>query len=499
MIEVLPIRLLQDADAPIFGSLNVSLAKLSRSGLPVAPAVVVTPPNLHLKTVMEHFDFGHREIFEQSLTLVKKEIEQIKVPETLTKEVGKHDKFLLNGQLIKGIKKLWQALLFAWIEQIKERLLRDGFYQGITEQLTPAVVTLVNHPKAEGSAYFDGSLAEGIVVVRSGQLQPVTLKKIDEWTELANKRLFIPHRYEWVWDGGVKLTKILPYTPVYPTSYFKAGVESKTEGKLEKTRSVVKVYQDLSSGFPIENEVDGVFIASEKLFNLNKPNDSFEQLVLKLVESAAAFPQSPVLLKLADISEGMGKLRGALRLIHQKSLFDPLVEALLFARNKHNGGHKNIHVVIPFLRSTFELAQIKRDLAVKKLMRKNSLQLWMEVATPENIINLGDYLLMGVDGVVLNLDELLSHLLGFDHTIEEMSPYKREVKSLLSFLEDSLKILHQSNTPFIAYGSIVLYPEVLSFLVEKGVYGVVVERYEAHSIEDLLHQTERRMILRKTA
>ncbi|EKD90064.1 MAG: hypothetical protein ACD_32C00049G0001, partial [uncultured bacterium] len=35
------------------------------------------------------------------------------------------------------------------------------------------------------------------------------------------------------------------------------------------------------------------------------------------------FPNSPVFLKLADKSEGMGRVRGSLRLLHQKSLFDP--------------------------------------------------------------------------------------------------------------------------------------------------------------------------------
>jgi hypothetical protein len=63
--------------------------------------------------------------------------------------------------------------------------------------------------------------------------------------------------------------------------------------------------------------------------------------------------------------------------------------------------------------------QLKRELAVKKLVRKNSLQLWMEVAVPENIVNIEDYLLAGIDGVVLNIDELAAHLNGYDHTEQD--------------------------------------------------------------------------------
>jgi len=129
-------------------------------------------------------------------------------------------------------------------------------------------------------------------------------------------------------------------------------------------------------------------------------------------------------------------------------------------------------------------------------MRKNSLQLWLEAAVPENILNLEDYLVAGLDGVVLNLDELISHINGFDGNTGELMFYKNEVKGLISFLEDSLKILHKSKVPFIAYGSLSLYPQVLDFLVEKGAYGLVVEKYEAPSVHQLLNQTEKKLILK---
>jgi len=61
-----------------------------------------------------------------------------------------------------------------------------------------------------------------------------------------------------------------------------------------------------------------------------------------------------------------------------------------------------------------------------------------------------------------------------------------------------IRLLHKSKMPFIATGSLCFNPKVLEFLVEKGVYGIVAARYEAHSAHELLHQTEKRMILRKT-
>src|SRR3989344_443141 len=497
MLEVLPVKLLSDEDSLIFGNLNVALGKLARSGLPVAAGVAVTPPELHLKPVLEHFDFGHKEIFEQSLNLVKREINSTPVPEILAKEAGKHKQFFLSGKIIKSVKDLWLDLLGIWLDQVKQRLWKDGFYQGITEDLDPQVVIFVKKPEAYGSAYFDSLQDDSVISVKHGKLRPDDLKKLDEIVMEANKKLFIPHEFEWVVDGGVKLVKVLQYTPPVILNAVKDPSRMRDSNELrdsslitqnDRKKSAVKVF----SGQPME-DCDGIYIASEKILDLNKPKESFEDLLWKLVESAITFPDLPILLKLADKSEGMGKVRGALRLLHQKSLLDPLLDALDFVRHKKN--LNNVHIVVPFVRSVEELIQIKRELAVKKLMRKNSLQIWMEVATPENIINLEEYLLAGVDGVVLNMDELISHFSGFDYQEAQLMFYKRQVSGFLKFLEDGLKLLHKSKKPFLAFGSIVLDPQVLEFLVEKGVYGVVVERFEAPFARDLLHQTEKQNIL----
>lgn len=497
MIEILPISILSDEDSPIFGRLNVVLSKLSRSGLPISKGIVITAPNLKLKVTLEHFDFKTREEFAQSLTLVKKEVDAIPVPEILEKETKNYKTYFLNDKLFKSSKDLWKFALNIWIEEIKKRLWRDGFYKGITEGLDSLTVVFTSKLEGFGSAYFDNLSDDTVINIKYGKVHPTDLKKIDELVREANKKLIIPHEYDWVLDKGIKFTKVKPFTPNLETIINSQGVINEDSKQPVKQKSTVKVILDLSTSFTIEKEVDGVYISSEKTFDLNKPRESFEELVFKIVESAITFPNSPILFKLADKSEGMGKVRGSLRLMHQKSLLEPMIEALDFAR--HKKGLLNIHIVVPFVRGVSEFLQIKRELAIKKLMRKNSLQLWLEVAVPENIVNLEHYLIAGLDGIVLNLDELISHLNGFDNSVGEVTFYKNEVDGLLKFLEDSLKLLHKSKVPFIAIGSLTLNPKVLEFLIEKGVFGIVVERYEAHSAHELLHQSERRLILGRSS
>ena len=501
MVEVLPIKLIDDEDAAIFGSLNVALGKLYRAGIPAASGIAVTPPNLKLKTVLENYDFGTKEIFEQSLTLVRKEINLSSVPDNLYAELSKHKKFLFNGKIYKFSRELWLALLHSWIDEIKARLWKDGFYPGITEGLNAQAVFFIKKVESSGSGYFDPMQDDTVIRIyrlriRDGKPHPNDLKKIDEIIRLANKKLFIPHEYEWIVDGEVKLIGVKPYTAPVVTQEFNPGLKLNLQTGIVASKSTVKVFLDMSSGLVVERDVDGVYIASEKIFDLNKPRDSFEDLLFKLVECSATFPSSPVLFKLADKSEGMGKVRGTLRLLHQKSLFGPMLDALDFVRHKR--GITNVHPVIPFVRTQNEFLQIKRELAVKKLGRKNSLQLWLELAVPENIINLEEYLVAGLDGIVLNLDEMIAHLNGFDHMEQELTFYKNEVDGLLKFLEDGCKLMHKSKIPFIAYGNLTLNPKVLDFLIEKGVYGMVVERYEAPSAHELLRLAEKRMILRRT-
>lgn len=494
MIEVLPIRILTDEDAPIFGSSAVALGKLLRAGLPVGSGIVVSPPNLKLKTILEHHNFGSKEVFTQSLTLVQKEIRKIPIPQILIKETHKQKQFLLADKKIKSIKELWVVLLDIWLSQIKQRLWSQGFYTGITEDLDPQVVIFIKKLESFGVAYFDPLQDDVQIQVKVGKVSLANLKKIVNIVQAANKKLFIPREYQWLLDREVKLTGIKPYTPSVAADPAPIVIGSKASPC--KAKSAVKVFLDLSSGgFTIEKDVEGIYIASEKIFDLNKPQESFENLVFKVVESAVTFPNSPIFLKLADKSEGMGKVRGCLRLLHQKSIFDPLIEVVDFAR--HKKGLLNVHIVVPFVRGVNELLQIKRELAAKKLMRKNSLQIWMEVATPENIINLENYLVGGIDGVVLNLNELIAFFNGFDPLEGNLAFYKNEVEGLLKFLEDGIRLLHKSKVPFIAYGNLTLDPKVLEFLVEKGVYGLVAEKYEAHSAHDLLNQVEKRIVLRR--
>lgn len=490
-MEILPISVLDNQDIPIFGKLNVSLGQLARSGITVGRGVVVTPPVLSLKTTLEHYDFTNKEVFEQTLTLVKKEIERTPIPDILLKELKNKKKYWVLDNQFKSIREVWLNLMDSWLSQIKVRVWKDGFYKGITEGLEPQIVIFINKLESFGTAFYDPLQDDVVINIKEGKIHPSDLKKIVELVSSANKKLIISHEYGWIVDSGVKLAQIMPYTPLLVSEgvnlYHPPGV------KLNEARCAVKIFVDYSKGLTIETGADGTFLASEKIFSPEKPEEGFENMVLKLVELGTAFPDKPILFKLSDVSEGMGGLRGTLRLLHQKSLLDPILNAIDFTVNKK--GLKNIELILPFARNAREIIDLKRELAEKKLSRRNSLKYWLEIAVPENIINLEDYLMIGIDGVIFNLDELLSHLTGFDLVREELNFYKKEISALIKFLGEPFRILHKAKLPILACGNLLQQSEILEFLIEKGVYGIVIEKHESLSMKDILYQMEKKHIL----
>lgn len=509
MIEILPIKVLDETDAPIFGSVGVLLGELTRNGFPIIKGIVITPPKLYLKTILESKDFGRKEVFEQSLIIVKKEIENIPIPQILYTETKGQKKFLLNNEEIATVTNLWKKLINIWLVEIKQQIWRQGFTAGLTENLTPQIVGFIKEIKTLGKAQFNPYLDDVEIELKTGALQPKDLKKMEELVVSANKKLFIPHVFEWVYDNQLLISGIYPYTPKIDEQQPKPK-SVYLEYPTTLQHSSVKIFYDLTENISqntiLPLSLAGLYFNSEKIINEFKLRESIEDLTLKLVQACSLANNKQVLFKLPDLIENTTGIRGSLRLIHQKSLLKSISDAFLFVRNKYvkiadhkkEFGFKNIQLVIPFVRNTTELLEIKRDLAVNKIMRKNSLEFWLELAVPENIINLENYLLIGLDGVVLNLDEMLSHLGGFNLSHEELSIYKKQVDVLINFLEDGIKLLHKSKVKFIVTGDLVLNPDVLEFLVSKGVYSVVVKQYEVHSAVDLLNLTEKRVI-RKAA
>lgn len=480
-MTVLPIKLITDTDLPLFGESLLNLGKLARADFSVPSAVGVSAPEIVLQTVLTHVEGITKDIFDQRLVIIKKEVFHISIPEDLYRELGRQPLFYFEDQLYKNKVKLWQAMLERWLEEIKRFLWNNGFSEGVNLSLSPLVVIFLKEKSFPATAFYDPALQDVVVKCEKALPAPIA-NQIDRLVTAANKKLFLPQNYHLLIGArNVYLTGLTPFTQSLPASEVPQVFIPKTAQK-EVAKSAVKLFLNLSSGFALATKVDGILIEGEKLNN-------FDEAVFKLAEASLSLPKCPVIYKMPET--GFGGVRGALYLIHQKSLLDEVGKIILFVRNKKN--ICNVELAIPLTRSSEELLQLKRELAAREITRKGSLKIWWEAAIPENLINLDDYLQAGIDGVILNLDSLQRWLGGFEVT--EMEHYRKQIMALEKFIGPALKLLHKEKIPVLVKGELAAYSDVLNWLLEQGVWGVVANSvHEAEELPDYLNWIEKRLI-----
>lgn len=484
MINLLPLRHLTEADQPLFGANLFNLAQLARSGLPVLPGIALTPPKIVLNVVLKHFQQTSKEVFEERLAIAQKELIKIPVQEELAKELSKHHQYFLPslGKSYSKKEQLWQALLQRWVEEISGHIWEQGLGVGVVSKLSPQVIFFVHDDFSQIRSYWNPETKEAVVEARSSLPAPL-LQKIEQLVSEANKKLFLPQVYKLViLEGRVYIAGLSPFTQVRTEAGQEELVLTPSKQRVLH-KSAVKVFLDLSLGLTLGENLDGIFLEGERI-------EGFDQLVFRLVEGALSMPHKPVIYKLPDIVD-REKIRGALRLINQQSLLKQSASTFIFARNKKT--LLNLELAIPFTRSKEELLQLKRELAALGINRKGSLKFWQEMAVPENFINLEEYLEVGIDGVILNLDELQKFLGGYE--VAEGEFYKKQIQTLIKFLTPAFKLLHKNRVPVLAKGELLNVSEMLDFLMESGAWGVVVNTpLEADSLPQHLGWLEKRIV-----
>lgn len=488
MFSVLPINKIREEDTSLVGKNIVTLANLERLGLPVAEGIIVLPPEIHLKTVLQSFHLKDREVFEQRLEIIKKEVKKIAFPEELRKVL-----FRKNIDTYA----MWQSLLEIWISEIRSRIWREGFGQNLTNNLSAQPIFFTSKIIASGQAIFDPHYKTVVITNFTGELNSEEKEKVEKWVKTAQQKLFLPFIYQWVVssDKGRKVyfTKITPFTESEVKSY-----QTKKEEGFQVTKvtspaiATTKILQEVTDHFRIEENAFGVVIKPKGKIDPDKQ-------MLQLVEAANSLPNGVVIYQLSDQLEKINDVRGTLRLIHHKELLKTQSEIFLFARHKKN--LLNVSLAIPFVRSSDELMEIKRELSGLGISRKASLKFWVEFAVLENFINIEKYIEVGFDGAIINLDELSLWIAGFHPSETDVNLYKQtdniskeNIQTVLEFIEVGVKKLQKAKIPVLFTGRLSLDDTALHFVTEKGVWGITADAFEVSSLNEHLAFLEKRLV-----
>ncbi len=107
--------------------------------------------------------------------------------------------------------------------------------------------------------------------------------------------------------------------------------------------------------------------------------------------------------------------RGALRYLYEPELF--ALELGAVAR-VWDAGHRNLHLMLPFVRSARELAACRELITQQGLLGRPGFELWIMAEVPSVLFALEAYAELGIAGISIGSNDLTQLLLGADRDSE---------------------------------------------------------------------------------
>jgi pyruvate,water dikinase len=186
--------------------------------------------------------------------------------------------------------------------------------------------------------------------------------------------------------------------------------------------------------------------------------------------------------------------RGALRYTREPEVFGLELSAL---RRVWDEGHTNLHVMLPFVRTTTELRRCRDLIAESGLLERPGFELWVMAEVPSVLFNLADYAQLGVTGISIGSNDLTQLLLGADRdnevlaeTFDERDP--AVTRYLRQLIPTARKLGLQTS---ICGQAPSVHPEYAELLVRAGIDCVSVNVDVVDRTRALLASAEQRVLL----
>ena len=198
-----------------------------------------------------------------------------------------------------------------------------------------------------------------------------------------------------------------------------------------------------------------------------------------------------------DEDNPMIGFRGAYRYLIQPEVFELELEAIKRVRNKH--GYRNLHLMLPFVRTVKELKEIKKLVLVNNLNRSPSFKLFMMVEVPSNVIILDQFIKAGIDGISIGSNDLTQLILGVDRDNEDIETiFNEQDRAVLWAIKRSIRIANKYQIHSSICGQAPsLYPELTEKLVKWGISAVSVSPDMIETTREIISQAERRLITQR--
>ncbi|MCX6784137.1 MAG: phosphoenolpyruvate synthase [candidate division WWE3 bacterium] len=182
--------------------------------------------------------------------------------------------------------------------------------------------------------------------------------------------------------------------------------------------------------------------------------------------------------------------RGVSRYIADSAVFELELKALDKVRNKM--GYKNVHLMLPFVRTVKELQEVKKIVSAFGLHRSANFKLWIMVEVPSAVVMLDEMLDCGVDGVSVGTNDLTMLMLGCDRDNDKVANiYDERHPAVMWALEKIVKTCAKHGVTSSICGQAPSdYPEITRKLVEWGITSVSINVDVIEKTRQIVHDAE---------
>lgn len=180
--------------------------------------------------------------------------------------------------------------------------------------------------------------------------------------------------------------------------------------------------------------------------------------------------------------------RGAARYITNPEVFNLELTAIKNVREKY----KNLHLMIPFVRSPDELAKVRRIVASQDLFDDLTFKFWMMVEIPVNVIQIEDFINVGIDGVSIGSNDLTMLIQGTDRDNSEVATaFNERSPSVLWALKRVISICNKYKvTSSICGQAPSQYEDLVEKLVKWGITSVSINPDAVNRTREIIYKYE---------